>query len=740
MAEATRSERSVGLGGAVGIGVGAIVGGGVLALAGVAFAAAGPAAILAFVINGGIALLTARSFAQMSSVFPESGGTYAYAKKVLSIRSAFAIGWIIWFASIIASVLYAMGFGAFAVLFVDRAWSSLAGRTPSELTGANAMRIAAVSATVWYSFSLSRRLGGGARWATPGKVILFAVLIGCGVVALVRAPGGDVLVGLAPLFPFGAKGLLLAMGYTFIALQGFDLIAAVAGEIREPQKNIPRAMNISLLIAIGIYIPFLFTIATAGVPHGLSIAALSAEHPDTVVADAVGNYMGDAGFWLVVGAAILSMLSALHANLLAASRIALTMARDNTLPSYLKRIDDHRGTPTAAILTSVAAVVLIAIVLPNLADAGAAASMIFLISFTVTHMTSVLATRRAKGRHVPPRWRTLAPAVLGGTLCLALAVFQGIAVPAAALITATCIAVGGLLFVLLFGSRARVTDALRQALDPQLARLRGLSPLVLVPIANPANAQAMVSVAEALAPQEGGRVLLLSVVSPPAEWTGNDAPPELVASQSVVRRALTASFAVRLTPEALTTVASDPWMEIARVARTHRCETVLLGLAEIQRQFVGSPTEQLMSTLDCDVVILWAPDGWRLSDVNRILVPIGGRRTHDELRARLLGSLCRSGPKSVSYLRVLPRSNSQRDESRALAELLRVTEVEVLGRVETQVVRSDSVVEEINRRARESDLVILGLQRAPGRRRLLGDTAIQVALAAHCPLILISHR
>ena len=86
-------ERSIGLLGATGVGVGVIVGGGILALFGVAFAAAGPAAILAFALNGFIAVLTALSFAEMSSAFPESGGTYTFARKVLSVRAAFVVEW-----------------------------------------------------------------------------------------------------------------------------------------------------------------------------------------------------------------------------------------------------------------------------------------------------------------------------------------------------------------------------------------------------------------------------------------------------------------------------------------------------------------------------------------------------------------------------------------------------------------------------------------------------------------------
>ncbi|MDH3285539.1 MAG: amino acid permease, partial [Acidobacteriota bacterium] len=106
--------RHLGLFGATSIGVGAIVGGGILALAGVAFATTGPSAIVAFALNGAIAFVTAASFAELATRFPESGGTYTYAKKVLTIEVAFVVGWVVWFASIMAAVLYALGFAAFA--------------------------------------------------------------------------------------------------------------------------------------------------------------------------------------------------------------------------------------------------------------------------------------------------------------------------------------------------------------------------------------------------------------------------------------------------------------------------------------------------------------------------------------------------------------------------------------------------------------------------------------------------
>ena len=73
------------------IGVGAIVGGGILALAGTAFAASGAGAWLAFLLNGIIAIVTSLSFAELSTAFPQSGGTYLFAKRALSVGAAFSV-------------------------------------------------------------------------------------------------------------------------------------------------------------------------------------------------------------------------------------------------------------------------------------------------------------------------------------------------------------------------------------------------------------------------------------------------------------------------------------------------------------------------------------------------------------------------------------------------------------------------------------------------------------------------
>ncbi len=116
-----------------------------------------------------------------------------------------------------------------------------------------------------------------------------------------KQPPGVIAERFSPFFSEGGLGLIKAMGFTFIALQGFDLIAAVAGEVKEPGRNLPRAMIFSLLIAIGIYLPLLFLVAAACAGPGESIVELSRQDPEGIIALAARRFLGDAGFWLVKG-------------------------------------------------------------------------------------------------------------------------------------------------------------------------------------------------------------------------------------------------------------------------------------------------------------------------------------------------------------------------------------------------------------------------------------------------------
>lgn len=733
--------RNIGLVGATGVGVGAIVGGGILVLAGVAYATTGPGALLAFALNGVVALITAASFAEMACAFPESGGAYTFAKKVLSVRAAFGVGWILWSAYIVAGVLYALGFASYGAVMLRDLWEGFGGNPPPWIVERPVVLLFAAVATVYFALTLIRKATGGGQWATVGKLVVFFVIIVAGGVALVRQPMRTTAEALTPFLSSGGTGLLAAMGFTFIALQGFDLIAAIAGEVKDPGRTIPKAMFLSLGAALAVYLPLLFMVATVGVAPGESIRDVAASQPETVMAVTVGRFMGSTGYWLVVVAAVLSTLSALHANILAASRVALTMARDRTLPSVIGVRHPTRGTPAIAIYASALTLVAILFAVPDLAAAGAAASLIFLISFALAQVTAMLARWRAgtSGEGFRTPFFPLLP--LAGTLaCSALAIYQAVVTPAAAAIAVIWLGLGVILYFSLFATRAETADASAEAFDPALARLRGRSPLVLLPIANPAHAASMVAVANALAPRAIGRVLLLTIVPLPEEATESELALKLGYAQDVIKEALTTSFAAGRAPDTLITSASAAWTEIGRVARLHRCESLLLGLGPLSQAPDERQLEMLVRQVDSDVALMRAPVGWRLENARRVLVPVGGRGVQHGLRARLLGSICRGAAREITFVRVLGSKATDAEIASIQKQVERMARDKVPGNARGLVIRGDDVAEAVLAEAANHDLVILGLPRQGPRSKLLGGVARRIALEGPSATILLSRR
>ena len=187
-------------------------------------------------------------------------------------------------------------------------------------------------------------------------------------------------------------------------------------------------------------------------------------------------------------------------------------------------------------------------------------------------------------------------------------------------------------------------------------------------------------------------------------------------------------------------VADDPLQDIARVARLHRCETVLLGLSVISPEQSETPVERLLGALDANVVILRSPPEWRLELVQEILIPMAGRGGHETLLALLLGSLLRNRRCRITFLRVLPAAATTDQVRRAERELQLFSEDEVGQPCRVVVLRSDDPVSVVAEQARRADLLILGVQRLGRRKKLFGHFTRLLAQRTSCPLIVMSSR
>ncbi|GIW72050.1 MAG: hypothetical protein KatS3mg102_1592 [Planctomycetota bacterium] len=360
--------------------------------------------------------------------------------------------------------------------------------------------------------------------------------------------------------------------------------------------------------------------------------------------------------------------------------------------------------------------------------------MIFLVSFALANGAGLLV--RARIGRTPGFRSPLYPALplLGVAGCLGLGAFQAAQVPAAALVAAVWLLAGGALYLGYFRRAAVAVAARAEALDADLVRLRGRRPLVLVPLANPERAEALMSFAHALAVPGAGRVLALGIAAHAGEPAGALAAYDRV--QAALRRALAASARHGRGFEAVVRLEPDVPAGIAAVVRERHPEVLLLGMSRLEEPAGTALLDQLIEQTAADLAILQAPAGWELdASVRRVLVPVAGQASHDRLRARVVGTLVREGARTVRLLRVLAPG-----ADRTRAEQLMLLEAEDMGLSHAQctIVEAADAAAAVLEHAAAADLLVLGLGRRRGRRVLIGEFVLQVARHAPCPLLALA--
>ena len=417
-------EAELGLLDATMIGMGAMIGAGIFVLTGLAAEIAGPAAILVFALNGAVTAFTGLSYAELAAAIPKSGGGYAFVREVFDDLPSFLMGWMLWFAYMIAGALYALGF---APNFIELLHVYGLTAAPDEI-GAVVLPGVGVGVSPGLGLAFVAVLGlvslNAASTAASGsvetiftivKVSILVVFVGFGVTATQFSAAE-----FQPLFPGEktATAVLPAMGLTFIAFEGYDLITTVTEEVKNPRENIPKAIFVSLAVTVVVYL------AVVTVAIGTLGAQGLADAGEAGIARAATSFMptfpviGNGGAVIVFGA-VFSTLTALNAVVIASSRVAFSMGREGQLLPRIGRIHHRFGTPFFAIIAS-AVVMLASVALPT-QSAGNMSSLFFLLSFVVVNGAVIKLRRERPNMRRPyemPYYPV--PPVLGILLNLAL--------------------------------------------------------------------------------------------------------------------------------------------------------------------------------------------------------------------------------------------------------------------------------------------------------------------------------
>ncbi|ARA93773.1 universal stress protein [Rhodothermaceae bacterium RA] len=740
-------RRELGFWDALTIGAGTMIGAGIFLLAGVALELTGPAAIFSYLGAGLVCLITAASAAELATGMPTSGGDYYFVSRSLGPAFGAISGVGIWLSLTFAIAFYLYGLGEYLAQFTPLTpfWGAVLGGV--LLTALNVI---------------------GAKESGRTQVIVVLTLLG--ILGLFSVVGVFHLEGdhFTPFFPFGAEPIFSTTALVFVSFLGFVKIAAVAEEIKDPARNLPRALIGSVALVTLLYILILLVIA------GLFPQQTIGEVRDPLT-QAARRLFGGAGGVAIIFAGLLATLSSANASIMASSRINLAMARDRMVPNWLAEIHQRMLTPYRAILvTGLLALAFLAI--ESLEQLAKIASVLQLYSYAALNIGCVM-LRAANPDWYRPSYRVPGSPYLqlGAALgCLAIIVFSGLFAK---------IAVGILIVVSLgwyaLWGRPRVTfehagvdfqkawsqqgwrvffapaprygPAAEIPVTPPLRPIDTAGPRrLMVALANPHHEADLLRLARFVATGRtaGGDVVGIHLHRVPLQ-TPLDVARERLDERVSVERTIARLLQQETLPAAdglplartrittVTDVAHDVFGSLISETQRREADLLLMGWQGgfTVGRIYNSPVQRILAEVRADVAVL---KNRGLEHVGAILLPWGGG-LHARLGLEVAVRVARATGATIDLLRVVRQHVDAGRERQALAQDVAPI-LDGFERVRYLVQEEETVTSGIQAalEAAPYDLVIIGASHESRLRNVLfGSIPDVVADRADCSVLMV---
>ena len=372
----------------VAITINGIIGAGIFGLPAKVFSLIGPYSIIAFVACAFVVALIILCFAEVGSRFDDTGGPYLYAREAFNPAVAFEIGWLIWLVRITAFAAN----GNLLISYLSYFW------TPATTPASRALIIVLVVVCLAIINLLGiRQTAIVSNVFTIGKLV--PIIIFCAVGLFFLNPQAFTLGARPNTGAFSQSVLLLVYAFT-----GFEMATIPAGEVREPQRNMPRALIIALFVVAVLYI--LIQIVCVGTLPGLA----GSQKP---LADAGSQFLGTAGGAIISAGAIISITGNLNILLLTGSRLPFAMAEQKQLPAFIGKTHRSFFTPYVSIVLTAGLMLFL-----TLKSSFVTALTISAIARLVTYAATCLALPVFRRRRDSPREVFHLP---GGTIVAVLA-------------------------------------------------------------------------------------------------------------------------------------------------------------------------------------------------------------------------------------------------------------------------------------------------------------------------------
>jgi len=742
-------SRDLGLFDVTMIGVGAMIGAGIFGLTGIAAGEAGPVGLLlAFFLNGVVTSLTGLTYAELGSAYPQAGGGYAWVKEGLARIFGFYAGWISWFSHSVACSLYAVLFGTFFAELLELTGIELSdeifiwGLTGEQLA---VKVLAGVVALVFIMINIrgSSETGFVGNIITVFKIVVLGLLVVFGLRAMLNIPNWseNFLNDPSPL-PHGVGGVILAMGLTFVAFEGYEIIAQSGEEVKSPGHNIPRAIFWAIGIVVVVYVTVAFVSIGAlqqelGVPNWVYLGD-NGERAMIETARAIMPY----GALIMILGGLASTMSALNATVYSSSRVSFAMGRDRDLPAVFGRIHSRNKTPHWAIWISGLLIILMAVSLP-IADVASGASITFLLLFLMVNVALIRMRKTHPNLNRPfrvpfvPWLQYIAIAV---QLVLAVELFQ--LSPVAWVVTIVWLLFG----LLVYSQHGAAQEAAKEEdtiLLEETVAARDYS--VLLPVANEASARQLARLGALFAQANDGELFALHVIRVPRQIGVTDGRTFLRQGRPLLEEVIRVGRDFEVPVRTMLRLGRDTSNSIISVTRERETSLMLLGwpgYTHSRGHAFGSIIDLMGKNPPCDLAVVHVR---RTGMPASILVPIaGGPNSRLALELAITEAEAveqRTGKRpEVVALNMVPEDSTDEMHHQRRATLLKELAIEDWP-IELRVIPADDVIAGILREAANFEQIIIGAsEEGLLEQSLFGSIPQRIAEESLTTVIMVKHH
>nr|WP_305136543.1 amino acid permease [uncultured Schaedlerella sp.] len=431
-AQSVELKRKLGLSAVIALGVGTTVGSGIFSSLSEVAAAAGSSLflVLAFLIGGILQVPANFCYAELASAFPEDGGQYVYFKEAGSRPLAFLCGWISFWATDPPSIsIMALAIANYLGFFIP--------------VHGIVLRLIATAFVLFFMMMHLRSVEGGGKFQaiiTALKIIPFILIIGIGIFFI----KGDLFMSAAPLAGAAATGgfaaLMAGVSATTWSFDGMAAPCYMSGEIKDPEKNLPKGLILTAVTVLGLYVAL--TVVASGL---LSVDELaSSEAPIALLASkipGIGNYAGT----IIAVMAVIVVIGSLSSCIMYQPRIEYAMAKDGLFFKSFAKVHPQYETPYFSIIVQ-CAVAIVLIFATSLSDLLGYFTLVGLLKNFMTFGTIIVLRNKENYKptyHMPFRpvmvavamivtgtliWSTFIWAPMQGIACAVIAVATGLPV------------------------------------------------------------------------------------------------------------------------------------------------------------------------------------------------------------------------------------------------------------------------------------------------------------------------